>query len=106
MLTGLVCASVYLPCVRVFACVPPEGFGGDSQPDKADEAPLPLCLRAWAGQVQYMAAESLNSLSNILLEVQDRYSEVTSTLNLVLFEDAMARMWVETGDCVQGYKEK
>lgn len=82
--------------VFVCVCVPPKGYGGDSQPDQADEPLLPLCPSPGVGQVQYMASESWNSFSNIQLEVLDSYSEVTATLNLLLllllFEDAMAHM--------------
>lgn len=44
------------------------------------------------GEARYMAAESWSSLSKTLLEVLDSYNEVNATLNLVLFEDAMAHM--------------
>lgn len=44
------------------------------------------------GEPRYMPVESWNSLSKILLEVLDSYNEVNATLNLVLFEDAMAHM--------------
>lgn len=44
------------------------------------------------GETRYMAAESWSSLSKTLLEVLDSYNEVNGTLNLVLFEDAMAHM--------------
>ncbi|XP_008276610.1 dynein axonemal heavy chain 9 [Stegastes partitus] len=44
------------------------------------------------GEARYMAAESWSSLNKILLEVLDSYNEVNATLNLVLFEDAMAHI--------------
>lgn len=44
------------------------------------------------GEARYMAVESWSSLSKSLLEVLDSYNEVNATLNLVLFEDAMAHM--------------
>lgn len=44
------------------------------------------------GESRYMAAESWSSLNQTLLEVLDSYNEVNATLNLVLFEDAMAHM--------------
>ncbi|KAM7371234.1 hypothetical protein PAMP_010722 [Pampus punctatissimus] len=44
------------------------------------------------GEARYMAAESWSSLSKTLLEVLDSYNEVNATLNLVLFEDAMAHI--------------
>uniref|UniRef100_A0A7N8YQ50 Dynein, axonemal, heavy chain 9 n=1 Tax=Mastacembelus armatus TaxID=205130 RepID=A0A7N8YQ50_9TELE len=44
------------------------------------------------GEARYMAAESWSSLNKILLEVLDSYNEVNATLNLVLFEDAMAHV--------------
>nr|XP_061808009.1 dynein axonemal heavy chain 9-like isoform X2 [Nerophis lumbriciformis] len=44
------------------------------------------------GEARYMAVESWSSLSKNLLEVLDSYNEVNTTLNLVLFEDAMAHI--------------
>ncbi|XP_028422796.1 dynein axonemal heavy chain 9 isoform X2 [Perca flavescens] len=44
------------------------------------------------GEARYMAAESWSSLTKTLLEVLDGYNEVNATLNLVLFEDAMAHI--------------
>uniref|UniRef100_A0A3Q2SZQ2 Dynein axonemal heavy chain 9 n=1 Tax=Fundulus heteroclitus TaxID=8078 RepID=A0A3Q2SZQ2_FUNHE len=44
------------------------------------------------GEPRYMAVESWSSLSKILLEALDGYNEVNATLNLVLFEDAMAHI--------------
>ncbi|CAN9508871.1 unnamed protein product [Ophioblennius macclurei] len=44
------------------------------------------------GEARYMPAESWSSLSATLLEVLDAYNEVNATLNLVLFEDAMAHI--------------
>uniref|UniRef100_A0A4W6G5D9 Dynein axonemal heavy chain 17 n=1 Tax=Lates calcarifer TaxID=8187 RepID=A0A4W6G5D9_LATCA len=44
------------------------------------------------GEARYMAAESWSSLNKTLLEVLDSYNEVNATLNLVLFEDAMAHI--------------
>lgn len=44
------------------------------------------------GEARYMAAESWGSLNKTLVEVLDSYNEVNATLNLVLFEDAMAHM--------------
>ncbi|XP_044194722.1 dynein heavy chain 9, axonemal isoform X6 [Thunnus albacares] len=44
------------------------------------------------GEARYMAAESWNNLNKTLLEVLDSYNEVNATLNLVLFEDAMAHI--------------
>ncbi|XP_054619934.1 dynein axonemal heavy chain 9-like isoform X3 [Dunckerocampus dactyliophorus] len=44
------------------------------------------------GEARYMAVESWSSLNKILLEVLDSYNEVNATLNLVLFEDAMAHI--------------
>lgn len=41
---------------------------------------------------RYMPAESWSSLSKILLEALESYNEVNATMNLVLFEDAMAHM--------------
>ncbi|KAM3592376.1 uncharacterized protein V6R79_017533 [Siganus canaliculatus] len=45
-----------------------------------------------SGEAKYMAAESWSSVNKILLEVLDNYNEVNATLNLVLFEDAMAHI--------------
>ncbi|XP_077407169.1 dynein axonemal heavy chain 9 isoform X2 [Vanacampus margaritifer] len=44
------------------------------------------------GESRYMAVESWSSLNKNLLEVLDSYNEVNATLNLVLFEDAMAHI--------------
>ncbi|XP_061666302.1 dynein heavy chain 9, axonemal isoform X2 [Syngnathoides biaculeatus] len=44
------------------------------------------------GEAKYMAVESWSSLRKHLLEVLDSYNEVNATLNLVLFEDAMAHI--------------
>ncbi|XP_075889814.1 dynein axonemal heavy chain 9 isoform X2 [Nelusetta ayraudi] len=44
------------------------------------------------GEAKYMPAESWSSLNKTLLEVLDGYNEVNATLNLVLFEDAMAHI--------------
>ncbi|XP_053270380.1 dynein axonemal heavy chain 9-like [Pleuronectes platessa] len=44
------------------------------------------------GEPKYLAAESWSSLNKTLLEVLDAYNEVNATLNLVLFEDAMAHI--------------
>ncbi|XP_030610318.1 dynein axonemal heavy chain 9 isoform X3 [Archocentrus centrarchus] len=44
------------------------------------------------GEARYMAVESWSSLSKTLLEVLESYNEVNATLNLVLFEDAMAHI--------------
>ncbi|XP_075314376.1 dynein axonemal heavy chain 9 [Odontesthes bonariensis] len=44
------------------------------------------------GEARYMAAESWSGLNKTLLEVLDNYNEVNATLNLVLFEDAMAHI--------------
>ncbi|XP_068610643.1 dynein axonemal heavy chain 9 [Brachionichthys hirsutus] len=44
------------------------------------------------GGTRYMAAESWSSLSQTLLEALGGYNEVNATLNLVLFEDAMAHI--------------
>ncbi|XP_059180294.1 dynein axonemal heavy chain 9-like [Centropristis striata] len=44
------------------------------------------------GEARYLAAESWGSLTKTLLEVLDSYNEVNATLNLVLFEDAMAHI--------------
>ncbi|XP_032430935.1 dynein axonemal heavy chain 9 [Xiphophorus hellerii] len=44
------------------------------------------------GEPRYMSVESWSSLSKILLDVLDSYNEVNATLNLVLFEDAMAHI--------------
>lgn len=46
------------------------------------------------GEARYMPAESWSSLNRTLLEMLDDYNEVNATLNLVLFEDAMAHVWV------------
>lgn len=47
------------------------------------------------GESRYMPAESWSSLNKTLLEILDSYNEVNATQNLVLFEDAMAHVWVE-----------
>lgn len=44
------------------------------------------------GEARYMPAESWSSLNKTLLEILDSYNEVNATLNLVLFEDAMAHV--------------
>uniref|UniRef100_A0A3Q3NPA1 Dynein heavy chain 9, axonemal-like n=1 Tax=Labrus bergylta TaxID=56723 RepID=A0A3Q3NPA1_9LABR len=44
------------------------------------------------GESRYMPADSWSSLNKTLLEVLDSYNEVNATLNLVLFEDAMAHI--------------
>lgn len=44
------------------------------------------------GKARYMPAESWSSLNRTLLEMLDNYNEVNATLNLVLFEDAMAHV--------------
>lgn len=46
------------------------------------------------GESRYMPAESWSSLNKTLLEILDSYNEVNATLNLVLFDDAMAHVWV------------
>ncbi|XP_054457284.1 dynein heavy chain 9, axonemal isoform X2 [Anoplopoma fimbria] len=44
------------------------------------------------GEARYMAVESWSCLNKTLLEVLDSFNEVNATLNLVLFEDAMAHI--------------
>ncbi|XP_068161051.1 dynein axonemal heavy chain 9 [Antennarius striatus] len=44
------------------------------------------------GEARYTPAESWSGLSKTLLEALDGYNEVNATLNLVLFEDAMAHI--------------
>ena len=44
------------------------------------------------GEAKYMAAESWSTLNKTLLEGLDNYNEINATLNLVLFEDAMAHV--------------
>uniref|UniRef100_G3NCH8 Dynein, axonemal, heavy chain 9 n=1 Tax=Gasterosteus aculeatus aculeatus TaxID=481459 RepID=G3NCH8_GASAC len=44
------------------------------------------------GEARYMAVESWSCLNKTLLEALDSYNEVNATLNLVLFEDAMAHI--------------
>ncbi|KAM9837728.1 LOW QUALITY PROTEIN: dynein axonemal heavy chain 9 [Aulostomus maculatus] len=44
------------------------------------------------GEARYMPADSWSSLNKTLLEALDSYNEVNATLNLVLFEDAMAHI--------------
>ncbi|XP_053720928.1 dynein heavy chain 9, axonemal [Synchiropus splendidus] len=44
------------------------------------------------GDAKYLPVESWESLNKNLLEVLDSYNEVNATINLVLFEDAMAHI--------------
>ncbi|AWP17229.1 putative dynein heavy chain 9 axonemal [Scophthalmus maximus] len=44
------------------------------------------------GEPRYLAVESWSTLNKTLLEVLDNYNDVNATLNLVLFEDAMAHI--------------
>lgn len=94
MLTGVVCGSVCMfiaeMCVCVFACVPPEDM--QETLEQTREMNLYCHFAHGQGEARYMAVESWSSLSKTLLEVLDSYNEVNATLNLVLFEDAMAHM--------------
>uniref|UniRef100_A0A665X2B6 Dynein, axonemal, heavy chain 9 n=1 Tax=Echeneis naucrates TaxID=173247 RepID=A0A665X2B6_ECHNA len=60
--------------------------------EKTKEMNLYCHFARGLGEPRYMAAESWSSLNKILLEVLDSYNEVNATLNLVLFEDAMAHI--------------
>ena len=59
---------------------------------EAKEMNLYCHFASGLGEPTYMAAESWSSLNQTLLEVLNSYNEVNATLNLVLFEDAMAHM--------------
>lgn len=92
MLTGVVCGSVYLPLQYVCASFPEDM---EETVEQAREMNLYCHFARGLGEARYMAAESWSSLNKTLLEVLDSYNEVNATLNLVLFEDAMAHMWVQ-----------
>lgn len=44
---------------------------------------------------RYSAVQSLSGLNKTLMEAMDRHNQVNSTMDLVLFEDAMAHVWVQ-----------
>ena len=46
------------------------------------------------GEPRYLACSTWESLSKILTETLDGYNEVNAAMNLVLFEDAMAHVYV------------
>lgn len=89
-----VCFSVSLPLLCV--CVPPPSTPPPEDMDEVlqqtREMNLYCHFARGLGEARYMAAESWSSLNKTLLEVLDSYNEVNATLNLVLFEDAMAHM--------------
>ncbi|XP_034049709.1 dynein heavy chain 9, axonemal [Thalassophryne amazonica] len=60
--------------------------------DQAKEMNLFCHFACGLGESHYMAVESWSSLNKTLLELLDSYNEVNATLNLVLFEDAMAHI--------------
>lgn len=82
-------------CVCVYASLPEDM---EETLEQAREMNLYCHFARGLGEARYMAAESWSSLSKTLLEVLDSYNEVNATLNLVLFEDAMAHMWVQVLD--------
>lgn len=93
ILTAVVCGSVYLPllCVRVCARASlPQDM--EETVKQAQVMNVYCHFARGLGEARYMATESWSSLSKTLLEVLDNYNEVNATLNLVLFEDAMAHM--------------
>lgn len=89
MLTGVVCGSVCLPLQYVCVSLPEDV---EETLEQTREMNLYCHFARGLGEARYMAAESWSSLNKILLEVLDSYNEVNATLNLVLFEDAMAHM--------------
>ena len=46
------------------------------------------------GEPKYLACSTWENLSKILVEALDSYNEVNAAMNLVLFEDAMAHVYV------------
>lgn len=89
MLTGVVCGSVCLPLQYVCVSLPEDM---EETLEQTREMNLYCHFARGLGEARYMAAESWSSLNKTLLEVLDSYNEVNATLNLVLFEDAMAHM--------------
>ena len=49
------------------------------------------------GEPKYLACSTWDNLSKILIEALDSYNEVNAAMNLVLFEDAMAHVYVNFG---------
>lgn len=91
MLTGLVCGSVCLQLQCMFASVSlPEDV--EERLEQTRQMNLYCHFACGLGEARYMAVESWSSLNKTLLEILDSYNEVNATLNLVLFEDAMAHM--------------
>uniref|UniRef100_A0A096MH56 Dynein axonemal heavy chain 17 n=1 Tax=Poecilia formosa TaxID=48698 RepID=A0A096MH56_POEFO len=64
----------------------------EEEPQRTREMNLYCHFARGPGEPRYMSVESWSSLSKILLDVLDSYNEVNATLNLVLFEDAMAHI--------------
>ncbi|XP_014887254.1 dynein axonemal heavy chain 9 isoform X4 [Poecilia latipinna] len=64
----------------------------EEEPQRTREMNLYCHFARGPGEPRYMLVESWSSLSKILLDVLDSYNEVNATLNLVLFEDAMAHI--------------
>lgn len=74
-------------------CVPPRPpEDAEETLERTREMNLYCHFARGLGEAKYAAAESWSSLSKTLLEALDGYNEVNATLNLVLFEDAMAHM--------------
>lgn len=91
MLTGLVRGSVCLKLQCMFASVSlPEDV--EERLEQTRQMNLYCHFACGLGEARYMVVESWSSLNKTLLEILDSYNEVNATLNLVLFEDAMAHM--------------
>lgn len=83
--------GLYVYHCRVCVCVSfPQDM--DETLQRTTEMNLYCHFARGQGEARYMAVESWSSLHKTLLEVLDSYNEVNATLNLVLFEDAMAHM--------------
>lgn len=95
-LTVTLCWKCVSLCVHCSVCVRPSSTPTPEDMDEVlqqtREMNLYCHFARGLGEARYMAAESWSSLNKTLLEVLDSYNEVNATLNLVLFEDAMAHM--------------
>ena len=47
------------------------------------------------GEPKYLSCSTWENLNKILVEALDSYNEVNAAMNLVLFEDAMAHVYVK-----------
>lgn len=87
--TNCVPLTVYHCCVCLHESSPEDV---EEELQRTRELNLYCHFACGPGEPRYMSVESWSSLSKILLDVLDSYNEVNATLNLVLFEDAMAHM--------------